>query len=63
MPTPHALYTSPPLPPQVREAVSILDLDVMMYPCPKDGPTWRPKAIEMGGKSQFPYLVDVNTGK
>ncbi len=48
---------------QVREAVSVLDLDVMVYPCPKDGPTWRAKAIELGGKSQFPYLVDDNTGK
>ena len=28
---------------QVREACSILDLDVLFYPCPKDGPNWRPK--------------------
>ncbi|KAL6759407.1 hypothetical protein V8C86DRAFT_2574813 [Haematococcus lacustris] len=47
---------------KVREAISMLDLDVMMYPCPKDGDVWRPKAIALGGKKQFPYLVDPNTG-
>ena len=44
----------------MREAVSILDLDVTFYPCPQGGPTWRPKANEMGGKSMFPYMVDPN---
>lgn len=47
---------------KVREIVSILDLDVLFYPCPKDGPNFRPKAIELGGKKQFPYMVDPNTG-
>ncbi|CAI6010175.1 unnamed protein product [Closterium sp. NIES-65] len=47
---------------KVREMVSVLDLDVLFYPCPVDGPTYRPKAIEMGGKRQFPYMVDPNTG-
>ncbi|KAL4434125.1 hypothetical protein ABPG75_000566 [Micractinium tetrahymenae] len=47
---------------KVREAVCILDLDVAFYPCPKDGPTWRPEAIAKGGKRQFPYMVDPNTG-
>ena len=28
---------------QVREATTLLDLDVLFYPCPKGGPTWRPK--------------------
>lgn len=28
---------------QVREACTLLDIDVLMYPCPKGGPTWRPK--------------------
>ena len=28
---------------QVREACSLLDLDVLFYPCPKDGPNFRPK--------------------
>ncbi|CAI5475414.1 unnamed protein product [Closterium sp. Yama58-4] len=47
---------------KVREMVSVLDLDVLFYPCPVNGPTYRPKAIEMGGKRQFPYMVDPNTG-
>lgn len=49
-------HLSPPQPPtancQVREAISILDLDVMVYPTPKGGVTWRPKAVELGGKAQ-----------
>ena len=32
-------------------------------PTPKDGDLWRPKAIELGGKAQFPYMIDPNTGK
>lgn len=28
---------------QVREACSILDIDVEFFPCPKNGPTWRPQ--------------------
>ncbi|CAI5500647.1 unnamed protein product [Closterium sp. Naga37s-1] len=47
---------------KVREMVSVLDLDVLFYPCPVNGPTYRPKAIEMGGKRQFPYMVDPNMG-
>ncbi|ONM04059.1 Thioredoxin family protein [Zea mays] len=42
--------------------VTVLDLDVLFYPCPKKGPTFRPKVLEMGGKKQFPYMVDPNTG-
>ena len=47
---------------QVREALTLLDLDVLIYPCPKGGPTYRPKATQMSGKAQFPFLVDPNTG-
>ena len=47
---------------KVREALSMLDLDAMVYPCPKGGPRFRQEAIERGGKAQFPYLVDPNTG-
>eukprot|EP00775_Hariotina_reticulata_P008777 gene8777-8955_t len=56
-------FTGCPFCKKVREAVSILDLDVNVYPCPKDGTVWRPKAIELGGKAQFPFLVDNNNGK
>jgi glutathione S-transferase len=45
---------------KVREIVSILDIDVLFYPCPKNGPNFRPKANQMGGKKQFPYMVDPN---
>ncbi|CAI0462270.1 unnamed protein product [Linum tenue] len=46
----------------VREIVAVLDLDVLFYPCPRNGPNFRPKAVELGGKQQFPYMVDPNTG-
>lgn len=47
---------------KVREIVAVLDLDVLFYPCPQNGPTFRPKVVQMGGKQQFPYMVDPNTG-
>jgi glutathione S-transferase len=46
---------------KVRDALTELDLDAMIYPCPHDGTVHRPKAIALGGKSQFPYLIDPNT--
>ena len=48
---------------KVREALSYLDLDALIYPCPKGGPTYRPKVEEEGGKMQFPFLKDPNTGQ
>ena len=50
------------VPLQVREALTLLDLDVLIYPCPKGGTTFRPRARELSGKEQFPFLVDPNTG-
>ena len=47
---------------KVREALSMLDLEAMVYPCPKGGTRFRPHVKELGGKLQFPYLVDPNTG-
>ena len=46
---------------KAREALTGLDLDALIYPCPKGGPRFRPELIERGGKAQFPYLVDPNT--
>ncbi len=46
----------------VREALTELDLDALILPCPKRGQRFRPKALELGGKAQFPFLVDPNTG-
>jgi glutathione S-transferase len=42
---------------KTREAFTALDLEVMVYPCPKGGTRFR------GDKKQFPYLVDPNTGE
>lgn len=46
---------------KVREAVTMLDLDVLVFPCPKGGTSYREYVKEKGGKAQFPYLVDPNT--
>jgi glutathione S-transferase len=46
----------------VRETLTELDLDARIYPCPKGGTRFRPKVKELGGKYQFPFLVDPNTG-
>ncbi len=46
----------------VREALTELDLDAMIYPCPAGGARFRPKVKQMGGKQLFPYMVDPNTG-
>ncbi|MBW2509695.1 MAG: glutathione S-transferase N-terminal domain-containing protein [Deltaproteobacteria bacterium] len=45
-----------------REALSALSLDPLVYPCPKGGTRFRAKVKAQGGRSQFPYLVDPNTG-
>jgi glutathione S-transferase len=47
---------------KVREALSVLDLDADVFPCPKQGPRFRQEVIRRGGKAQFPWLVDPNTG-
>ncbi|HKY92941.1 MAG TPA: glutathione S-transferase N-terminal domain-containing protein [Nevskiaceae bacterium] len=46
----------------VREVLTELDLDVMILPCPSRGTRFRPEAERIGGKQQFPLLVDENTG-
>jgi len=48
---------------KVREALSILDLEAVIYPCPKGGPRFRETVKLRGGKALFPWLVDPNTGK
>ena len=45
-----------------REAMSALSLDPVVYPCPKGGTRFREKVKAEGGRYQFPYLVDPNTG-
>lgn len=46
----------------VRDALSELDLEANIYPCPKGGERFRSDVLRRGGKTQFPYLVDPNTG-
>ncbi|MDB5968431.1 MAG: Glutathione S-transferase, N-terminal domain [Hydrocarboniphaga sp.] len=46
----------------VRETLTELDLDAMILPCPKNGTRFRGEARAVGGKTQFPLLVDDNTG-
>jgi glutathione S-transferase len=46
---------------KVREALSILDLEADIYPCPKNAPRFRPGVVRRGGRAMFPYLVDPNT--
>ncbi len=48
---------------KVREAFSTLDLEAEVRPCPKGGKRFREELVKRGGKAQFPYLVDPNTGK
>lgn len=46
----------------VREALSELDLDATIYPCPKRGTRFRPELARLAGKERVPFLVDPNTG-
>jgi len=48
---------------KVREALTTLDLEARIHPCPRGGPHFREEVKRRGGKSMFPYLVDPNTGK
>lgn len=47
---------------KVREAVTELDLTVLVQPCPKEGTRFRPRAIELAGQARFPFLIDPNSG-
>ena len=56
---------------RVREAISALALDVLVYPCPRETLTqygyckdsrFRPEVLAKGGKLQFPFLIDPNQG-
>lgn len=47
---------------RVREVITLLNLDVEIYPCPKGGTRYRPLVKNAKGKGQFPFLIDENTG-
>jgi glutathione S-transferase len=45
---------------KVREALSILDVDVIIHPCPEGGTRFRAKVEEHLGKFALPLLIDPN---
>ncbi len=45
----------------VREALTELDLEAVIYPCPKGGKKFREQLKKVGGKIQLPFLHDPNT--
>lgn len=47
----------------VREALTQLDLDVLIYPCPKGSKHHWDRLAALGGKSQVPFLYDPNTSR
>ncbi|KDO43147.1 hypothetical protein CISIN_1g019273mg [Citrus sinensis] len=52
---------------RVREAITELDLSVewmyeQVFPCPKGSIRHREMVRRLGGKEQFPFLIDPNTG-
>jgi glutathione S-transferase len=47
---------------KVREALSILDIDVVIHPCPEGGTRFRAKVEEHLGKLALPFLIDPNAG-
>jgi len=48
---------------RVREALTELALPALVQPCPKGGRRHRPEVLREGGREQFPWLVDPNTGR
>ena len=56
-------YEGSPFCRRVREVLTLLNLDVEIYPCPHGGTRFRPEVLALGGKTQFPFLVDENTGE
>ncbi len=45
---------------KVREAISLLDLPTKIWPCPKGGSRFRPRAALLAPQQTFPLLVDPN---
>lgn len=46
----------------VREALTELDLDAMVYPVPKRGKRFHARLKKLSGKTKVPFLHDPNTG-
>lgn len=46
----------------VREALTELDLDALIYPVPKKGTRYKTRLVKIGGEPKVPFLHDPNTG-
>lgn len=48
----------------VRETISVLDLDCLVYPCPSGGPSWESKTAQYKAatKNGLPGFFDPNSG-
>ena len=46
----------------MREALTQLDLDAEIRPCPKGARRHRDEVVKRGGKASFPFLVDETAG-
>ncbi len=46
-----------------REALTELNLDAMIYPCPTDGHRHLPRLQDLSGGVEIPFLYDPNTNK
>ncbi len=47
----------------VREALTELNLDAMIYPCPLSGSRFTHRLNELSGGNRLPFLLDPNTGE
>jgi glutathione S-transferase len=47
----------------VREALTELNLDAIIMPCPKGGNRFAPQLLEASGADKIPFMVDENTGE
>ena len=47
----------------VREALTVLDLEVMVYPVPRNGKRFQKQLTAMSGSDRVPFLHDPNTGE
>lgn len=45
----------------VREALTELDLDALIYPCPEGGERYADKLLAISGGSEIPFLFDPNS--
>lgn len=47
----------------VREALTELDLDAIIYPCPKGGERYADRLLEASGSNDVPFMFDPNSSE